>query len=584
MIIFWVITPLQSAIFGTGVVQRTETVSIANRSQLLPINNQTDLGSKLLNTGYAIAWLGQEYPPFMTADYALLPYYVDGDPAPKSSEANWTATTTKLSTELTCWPASISRKVPWTREFYFLNGQGCNATIIIDFLLTAPYSMFYVGYYSSPYSDFALADWDCPKTPDSVHQFLAIWAKNPDPRIEVSKTKLNITALYCQSHYYKQEVMVTVSAGSLKPHDDSIQPVSEKKPLTESEFNSTAFEYVIANGMPVGAEGTVKDRPFTAAIEQNPRLAKYQLRGPASSMVGYALAGQNLSTEAYAEPKVLEEAFNHAHKYLFSVAVSQILVNGTTFSNHTASSTYPLSGIIVSRVFSIVVESLLAASAILTITLLWLCHTAPCHLRENPNSISRLADIFQNSPDVLDTFRKLDNADGKSLFTLFQNDVFRLSRQHGTDGRELYIERVVETDSDRTERKLDAPEAYYDPIRPFALTRKMGFIFLLILLSAIAVIAWLKAEEVIQKGRSSSDPGPDEFSPMCQGSPDQAPASRFYRSWRTTFRQHLRPWLSLSGCCSTGLCVSCSHFRSFGRARHDRLGVSTPLTRPYRPS
>ncbi|POR36025.1 Uncharacterized protein TPAR_03767 [Tolypocladium paradoxum] len=500
MIIFWLITPLQSSIFGTGTVFRTQPVTLMNRSQLLPMADQVSLlGPEVLNIGYAIGWLGQTYPPFTAPEYALLPYYVAKDPAPTTSEANWTATTTKLSTEITCWPAQVTRKGKST-EYYFLNGQGCNATIPLPGPLS--YTMQYVGYYSSAYSDLFLAGPDCPETPDSIHQFLAIWARS-DPALDImTYPDLNITARYCQSHYYKEQVVASVRARDLLPDTSALQTVSERQPLTESEFNSTAFEYVIANGMDWGAEVAIRDAPFYFVIDQHLRLIKYNLTYPVATMAGYALAGQNLSMDEYSDPTTLDKAYNRAHQYLFSVAVSRLLVNETTFSNRTASSTFPLSGVIVSRVFSAVVEGLLVLSTVLTFFLLWLCHKAPSKLRSNPNSISRLSEIFRNSPETLEVFRTVDNANEKSLLELFRNETFRLSYRDGpAEGKDnLQIEIITEPDSRQETQELETQESYYDPIRPFALTRKTGFIFIFILLSAIAVISWLKSVEVAQTG------------------------------------------------------------------------------------
>ncbi|OAQ77321.1 hypothetical protein VFPBJ_07793 [Purpureocillium lilacinum] len=501
MLVFWVITPLQSAILGTGIALRTSPMNIVNRSQLLPVAEQAaKLGPEALMIGYSMGWLNGTPPQFTTHDYALLPFYIDDDPSPKKSAANWTATTTKLTTELTCWPAQASRRGPNTTMMDFLNGQGCNATINFDYHSTT-YMMQYVGFYGSAYSSYFLAGpQTCPFNRDVVHQFLAIWAKLKTP--PGPDASYNLTAMFCQSHYYKQDVRVTINAETKVADPNSFQALSERKVLSEDEFNSTAFDFLVANGMDYGAESKIRDRPFQIVVEQTPRLRSNNLSWPVDPAIGYALAGQNLSMEAYSDPKTLQMAFDRATKYLFSAAVSRLLVNTTDFSDRTATSTYPLSGILVSRSFSAAVEALLTTCAILTLALLWLCRKAPCHLRANPNSISRLNDIFRNSPRVLDAFRKLDNAGGKSLHNLFRDDNFRLSRFKGHDGYELSLEYTASKDRSSKECTSRDPEPYYDPIRPFALTRKMGIIFLVIMLSAAAVIAWLKSAETSNNGLS----------------------------------------------------------------------------------
>ncbi|GJN85798.1 hypothetical protein PLIIFM63780_009372 [Purpureocillium lilacinum] len=503
MLVFWVITPLQSAILGTGVTLRTDSLSIVNRSRLIsPTEQMAKLNAEVIVTAYSIGWLNQTYPQFMTPEYALLPFYVDSDPAPDPSKANWTATTTKLSTELTCWHATVTPMRQY-RTFSFLDGHGCNASIGVGSAGTEDrYILDSVGFYGSAFGRYQLYSTpDCPKTPDTVHETLLIWATSSPGNI-TAVPKFNITAVYCQSHYYKQEVMITVNAETKVPIPGSMRAVSERQTLTNDEFNSTAFEYLISTGQPEGAEIHIldKDKPYVSVVEQNPRIEKYNVETPTSPMTGFALAGTNISAEALADPKTLEQAYNRATQYVFSAAVSRILANTTEFPNRTVTSTYPLSGIVVSRAFSAAVEALLITSGILTLALLWLCRKAPCHLRANPNSISRLADIFHNSPAVLKAFRKLDNADGKSLQAMFRRERFRLSRAKGPDGYELYLELVGRPDAESKERKLTMSEPYYDPIRPFALTRTMGVIFVTLMLGALAVIIWLKSAEVSHNG------------------------------------------------------------------------------------
>lgn len=510
MLVFWVITPLQSAILGTGVVQRTSAMTIITRSQLIPVSEQkAKIAPELLTRGYSIGWLNQTCPQFMTPEYVLLPYYVDGDPAPEKSQANWTATTTKLSVDLVCRSANISRRGSTLNPtYYYSDGQGCEMKIDLPYAYNGntTYKLEYVGYYGSAYSDYALAYESCPATPDSIHRSLAVWARGfpigvGDPTQNITSwADYNVTALFCQTHYYKQDFTVTVDAKSKVPFADSFQPVSTREVLTVNEFNSTAFEFLIANGMSEGAEGMAKDKPFSNVIEQNARVSGYGLIRPFSAMVGFVLAGQNKSLDAYGDPQVLEKAFDRAAKYLFTATVSRILANTTDFRDHAACSTYPLSGIIVSRAFSTAVEALLVACAVLTLALLWLCRRAPCHLRSNPNSISRLTDIFRNSPDILAVFGKLDNANGKSLSTIFRQTKFRLSRFKDVGGYKLRLELKASTYDDDAEGNAKSPEAYYDPIRPFALTRTMGVMFVGVMLGALATIAWLKSAETSQNG------------------------------------------------------------------------------------
>ncbi|KAI6782432.1 Protein of unknown function (DUF3433) [Emericellopsis cladophorae] len=188
VLIFWAITPLQSAQLGTNEVKLTETRDLDARAQLLPIAEQRDvLDSKILHTGYAIAWLEQQYPPFMTPTEAFLPFYATKN-SPVQPGASWTAETTRLTTELDCWPAEIMRNTfsggETSNTHDFLNGQG----------------------YIDPFS------------------------KDTGP--------YNITGLFCQTSYFKQQVLLTVDANTHKPVENTVETIGAKEILSGNEFNT----------------------------------------------------------------------------------------------------------------------------------------------------------------------------------------------------------------------------------------------------------------------------------------------------------------------------------------------------------
>ncbi|UKZ72587.1 hypothetical protein TrVFT333_000219 [Trichoderma virens FT-333] len=500
VIIFWLITPLQSSIMGTGFVNRTEPVIIGTRSSIAPLAKQSEfLTNQILNTGYSTSWLGQSFPSFTTADYAILPFYIDNDPGASQLHTNWTATTTKLWTELDCWPATYQREHPANTQWDFQNGQGCNTTISIG--LSANLTMLYVGYLSSPFADYQLADiHNCPNSTNSNHQFLAVWASS-DNRKDKFNPEVNVTALFCQPSYYKQQVLVSVATDGFRPLNTSIQPIAPQELLTEKEFNSTSFEFLIGTGMPMEQVlNIVRDYPFENVIEADPRIDKTNLSIPTSNMVGYAIAPHNEPATAYGDPNVLHQAFNRAHKYLFSIAVNQMLVNDTIVVNSTAVSEFQQSGIIVSRLFSAIVEGLLLLVAIFTAFLLWCCHTSTSYLTTNPSSIARLAAIFRNGPETNKLFRPADHADEKSLKELFQNDKFRLTRDEYSSTGSVYIEKVDGVESDEIERRFDKPTGYYNPIRPTPLKREIGLLFGLVQVGALVVIAYLKVQNDKNKG------------------------------------------------------------------------------------
>ncbi|GKU16650.1 unnamed protein product [Fusarium langsethiae] len=497
VMVFWLLTPLQSALLGTEVVTQIESVKIGIRSQLLPVEDQMSrLDPEFLNHGYATGWLGQPFPPFMTSKYALLPFHVDHDQAIPSTKTNLTAETTKLSTELKCWPAEIynAYQQPDTgREF--LDGKGCNVTLNMQMSMKN-FSMYYVGYYTNPYADYCLGGPSC-QTKNAPHQFLAAWVERervPGERIP----RFNITGLFCQPTYYKQRVLAKVKSSTYEPDTDAMEAISIKEILTDKEFNSTAFEYLLANGM--ADDISVRDYPFNTVVEQHPRLNGTGLALPVSNMVGYALAGRNNPTTDYSSPDFLAKVYNEAHQYLFSLAVNQLLVNETKMENNTATVDYELTGIVVSRLFATCVECLLAVIASFTASILWLCRAAPSNLPMNPSSITRYIDIFRSSPELLESFSSMDNATEEALFEDFRQDNVRLLLDSKSKNTQVLIDKFIQRSSDSQNRSHDSPKGYYDPIQPLALRPWSGLLFVLALVGTIIGLSYLKQQEKALNG------------------------------------------------------------------------------------
>ncbi|KAF5027283.1 hypothetical protein F66182_626 [Fusarium sp. NRRL 66182] len=501
VIVFWALTPLQSALLGTGIVKQTDITTIINRSQLIPVTQHVRaLDPEFLNTGYAIAWLGQQFPPFTTSEYALLPFYPETSSGLENAKrsaavsSNITAETTKLWTELNCWPAEISRTGPRSMQtFSFLNGQGCNASASLKAVPRR--NMFYIGYYTSPYSDFNLGNPNyCKRTPNSTHQFLAIWA-NTIPVDWDRNPNFNISAMFCQPQYFKQKVLATLTAETLEPVNASIKELAPREALSETEFNTTAFEFLLANGM--AETPIVKDHPFNAVVEQHPRLNISDFAFPVSNMVGFALAGRDLPPDEYVHHHVLQRIYNDAHRYLFSVAAMSLVMNSTDFSNKTASIDYFMTGVIVSRTFATAVEVFLIVVAIFTALVLWFSRTAPSSLPVNPSSIRRYIDFFSNSPEVLDAFRSVDHSDDKTLLEEFKMDKFQMiSKDRGEP-----VEVLMHTRLDAS-ATCDEPvqKGYYDPVKPLALNRWVGLLFVSTLIGAMAFLSYLKQQETLLNG------------------------------------------------------------------------------------
>ncbi|SCV34078.1 uncharacterized protein FFFS_04190 [Fusarium fujikuroi] len=493
ILVLWLLTPLQSTLLGTEVVSKSESTTIGNRTQLIPLKDQLPrLGPEILNIGYSIGWLGQPFPPFTAPNYTLLPFYIDNDPTPSKVHSNWTAETTMLSTELDCWPAIMEQKRPKSEaSFNFLSGKGCNTTVI--FPTNANYTMYYIGYHSSAYSDRWIANENCKKKDTNLHQFLALWSRPEHSLNETEPPDFNISAMFCRPDYYKQRVTATVEATTLDIVADSVQPLSPRETLPVEEFNSTAFEFLLGNGM--ADRPIVKDYPFNIVVEQQPRLNKSGLSRPLTNMVGFALAGRDLPVTDYASHQVMSKAYGDAHKYLFSVAVTKLLANVTQPSNTSASVEYALTGIVASRIFATTIESILAVIVVFTALLLWLCERAPNNLPANPSSLERYIDLFRHSPEVLVSMRRMDGAHEKALAEEFRHDQLKLFFDELSGVAKFSIVRVIPDCENADHRNPSTQKGYYKPIRPLPLKRESGFLFVLCLTGAVVGLSYLKQQE-----------------------------------------------------------------------------------------
>ena len=499
LVIFWLITPLQSSILGIDKVSRSVSVDIKTRSRLMPVEEQEAiLNPEVLSHAYAVGWLGQPYPPFMTADYGLLPFYLEEAPDRAQSSKNWTASTTMYTTDLECWPAKVTPTGPKERSIYIYdNGQGCAFETRIP--PTSAYSMQYIGYHDNAHSSYWLAGPNCSDSSRFEHNFLAIWAAASLGSSQGSPKVLeqeDITAIFCEPSYHEQDVQISVDSETRKPINASLEYVSNGRELGSDKFNITAFEYLLGNG--IEQDMQPHDSPFSIVLDQSAVLYDMNISIPVTNMVGFAMAGQEGETSEYRDPEVLREAFARAHRYTFSVAMSHLLTNHTSSSDSTATSTSALIGVVVNRPLAAAVEVLLLVVATLAGILLWFCHTTPCNLRQNPASIGRLLQIFSSSPDILELFQAVDHTDEKALYESFPNYRFRLQAV----GRDFdpYIQVLQHTSYDDVAVQPDFSKNFYQPVKPIALRREIGLLLVTVLMGAMAGLFVLRDEERRQNG------------------------------------------------------------------------------------
>ncbi|KAI8238039.1 hypothetical protein K4K54_007745 [Colletotrichum sp. SAR 10_86] len=457
------------------------------------------MDQSILNEGYAITWLKQPLPAFTTADYTLLPFHVDSDTT-RAASTNWTGSTVKYWTEIECWPAEMFPGVPY---WSFVDGRGCNATEVLPYGATPvadkPYKIQYYGYHASDYADYWLS---IPCYKIAVHKFLATWAYYEEGPV----SSQDIRGSFCEASYFKQEVNATVSAATNEPIEGSIVPIGPREELKPAEFNSSAFEYLLGAGVSPVEMTVTRDYAFNHLLEQDDQTKQYGLWGPSNPMTGFAVGSavnsQNLTTlHDFKNETFLGHAFNTTHKLLFSLAFRRMLnASGETTTIGTVE--YEQQGIIVSRLYSAIVEGFLFLVGIFSMLLWWHGKRTPSQLAIDPASMGSLISICQNSSVMLDKFTGKGCFPDEKLQESFEDMRFYLVCGCQTPSRQTVI-KVVDARTDFVESQrisLPPPDpafsmGHYSPFKPLALRREIGSVVTLAMVGAVVAIVYLKLEE-----------------------------------------------------------------------------------------
>ncbi|KAI8167298.1 hypothetical protein K4K49_009351 [Colletotrichum sp. SAR 10_70] len=364
--------------------------------------------------------------------------------------------------------------------------------------------MLYLGYYSSPWSDYWLG-MTCSKE-SAGGQFLATWGHS----LNYPDYKINLTSLFCETNYYKQAVNATVSSVDYVPLDDSVVPLGPRERIEEKEFNITAFERLISSGLSVSdvtpalQEKVVRDYPFEHLLEQHQQVADLGVMWPMTPMTGFAIGSHKnvTSLEFFRDEAVLGEAFNSTHKMLFNLALRRVLDNVTVAGLSEGNVDFILHGIIVSRLFSAIVESFLGLVGFFTILLWWHGHRATSRLTMDPASLGSLISLCKNSPMLLDRFAGKGALSEEALKQVFTDQRFKLFCGCQSQSREMVIKVVDVRDESNEEQRISLsqpeplfPVGHYSPVKPWALRREVGVAVIVVMMGGVAALIYLKLLE-----------------------------------------------------------------------------------------
>jgi hypothetical protein len=499
MVIFWAITPLQSAIFGLGSITRKRPTQFVTTAALLPLESQVNaLNANFLTKAYSVAWLNQTLPSFTTKQHAVVPFVPQHPRSDFLTDETWTTYTQQYKAHLTCTPAIV--KSGANLQYGFSNGKGCSVSGMVlpnAKSLNASYMLVYIGWHDNAVLDYSLNNPNC--SIEHSNTFLAVWASRASQT--TAGVYNNLTALFCDTSYTVQNVSTSVMAsdGSIRSGLD-LPELGQSGALTRlspDTFNATNFEYIIGTG--ITATSQITDWPNSALIEQYPRLFDYGLTWPSTNMIGYAAATLPSLDSAgqLADPMNLQNTFEQVHQLLFSMAIKTLLVpHNMSASGQTRDGIIQdqPEAVVMIRLFSIIIEVLLAVVAVIAGILGYISYKRPSNMCADPASIGNIMELVAHSSSISETFQGASSASATSLEASVAGRRFKLIGSSGSESMRLeaIADREMKDSSCSKNEAFNDPNHIVPPFHPMEMRYWIAISFIVILASSVCGIAVLR--------------------------------------------------------------------------------------------
>lgn len=511
VLVFWAVTPLQSGIFATSLVQKVQPLQMAVSDQLLSPSEQTNvLTLNFLNDAYGVAWLGQSLPAFTTQAYALAPFTPVRNHKALGTNTTWTSSTTLYSTDLDCHPAEVTGNMSDLAPLTFHERNSC-ATQNLTLGGGRPglsFSGYFVGYHNDREAaiDPSLKQAGCSQS--VVGEFLAIWQRSNDRSFP--------TALFCEASYYSQQVQATVTVPNFSVK--RVTPSGPKTSLSSDKFNITHFEYILGTGALPSSPNNVTsfqqdipnrhDISDETVIDQSFQLNNEGIWG-VSNMVGFAVGTSRLPPEDFLDPSKMHDAFQEAHQLLFALAVHSVVQSpSASAASVTALENYFVNSVVMVETFTIIVQVLLFVIVIFTTYLLVFVRRRNINLCFDPNCLAFFMALTHNRPKFLEIFQALDLAKSTKYHEKFQGLRFNL-RLPAQGFQSVFTVRVDGTqggsggESENSSEKPLSRASSRVAIAswPVELTWPVGATFVFLLGGALAAVVLLKRQILKQNGK-----------------------------------------------------------------------------------
>lgn len=324
-------------------------------------------------------------------------------------DGEWTAPTTLYSLSLTCEPTILQQDTFST----YNSSWGCKFSVGLDGNLTQDadtlgwssevkkYSTLYTNTQNRTFATYHI-DY-CP--PDRNHTFYAAFQEN---KIKEQDPPNNVTAIFCETKYYAQDVNATVDLVTRRPIRTTI--LGPQRQLTEDIFNMTSFEeQLLWGGSLFQSRGDFL--PAKSTPDYTAQLADTEISFSSNSndMVGLVNTLNKRLLHEYLDWEILSNSYANTYRLLFARAMADVVSSDMTQSKQAEGTTViRLEAVILEPVFTYIAEGLLAAVSISALILLYLSLTRSVILTNDPNTIASIMSLVAEDQALLANYKDLD--------------------------------------------------------------------------------------------------------------------------------------------------------------------------------
>ena len=470
VLIFWVITPLQSSLLTMKPVVREIRRQFKPRAKLEAFCSQAEkLDSSFLDSVYRVAWLGEELVNIMTREFVVMPLtFADGqgDFGPFSGFST-TAVSRVYQTHLNCVPATIIEPGENGNGAYNFTTDNCFYRVDPLPNKNATRNLMYIGHANiSGKAERNLRKSECPVK----NIFLGVWAES---RLSSSRsTDIDVSGVFCHTKYSYANTEVTI--GKPSKNINNFRFIGEPKPLTMEDeiIDIDFFEQYLGAGNILESLNPAWEP--SAAIAPRFRYDDWGLWDP-DRQIGYAIGLENKTFDAFRDPKVFGDAMNKTHKLLFNYAVYSLF-------NYSFEGDYELTnGTITAEKYGVVVIAAVAHLLAGFLLLVVICLTgvlllscSKCNnLRSDPDTLASKMSLVGRSLELLRDFEGADDSPDIRR-SIAERRRYKLGPWYGDDGPRLDILDTADVTPSQGSRESSTKPHDGRGVRPWELSVGMG--------------------------------------------------------------------------------------------------------------